>query len=213
MRRFAFFGKSGTLGNAETMLFVGDNESKRAIFYVFLNYSVSSDDNIYFSRFETSSDISALFWSYRTRQQADFYTKGFEKLHKSFKMLCGENFGRRHDSRLKTVFYSKTACRRCNGSFSASDVALQKAVHGKISAHIGKNFIDGGRLTISQLKGKSAEKIAHIGIFIHSKRSFFAASKFQHKHSQLQFQKFFKSDPFACSFGCGIAFGEVDIFQ
>ena len=65
-------------------------------------------------------------------------------------MLSCKYFGRRHHSRLISVFDNgiNKACR--NGGFAGADITLNKAVAGKFAFHISHTFADCTLLRIGE---------------------------------------------------------------
>ena len=48
--RISLFGKSCSLCNSKAVLFIGYDQSQRLVFNVFLDYGMSTNDNVYLAR-------------------------------------------------------------------------------------------------------------------------------------------------------------------
>ena len=66
-----------------------------------------------------------------------FFKERFQHFINATRVLIGKNFRRRHECRLIPAVNCDKYCNECNDSLTASDIALQQAVHRFAVLHIG----------------------------------------------------------------------------
>ena len=91
-------------------------------------------------------------------------------------MLLRQNFGRRHEGRLPSVFRGAIAKRRRDRCFSRTDVALYEPVHRRAARHhIAHAVACGAQLRLCRPERQKVKKIPRVVLLHHNGRLVFPA--------------------------------------
>jgi hypothetical protein len=159
-----FLSKKRTLIHAEAVLFVSHHKPGACKLNAVTDKRLSAYHGIYLTR--RKRGVNAFFYGgrHRAHKQRNSHTKTAKQRGKISIMLCGEYFGRRHKSRLHTVFNGNIDSRRRAHGLTAANVTNHHSIHSVTAAHILFNRLNGTLLSVSQLVRERRFKASKIGI-------------------------------------------------
>ncbi len=137
------------------LLVNGDEAEARELDLVF-DEGVGADDKLRFAgadAFERSLFFGMLE---AADEEFDFVAAGSEDAARGKIMLHGENFGGGHERGLRGVFNGDDGSLESDDSLAATNVALQKAVHGRGLFEVGNNFLQDFELSGGRFEGKNS---------------------------------------------------------
>jgi len=135
-----FIHQSLALHDAEAVLFVDGDEAEARELDVVFDERVGADCELGFAGTDAFEGSRFLRGFQAADEQLDTVATTFEDAACGKKVLDGENFRRRHESSLATVFNRNYGGLQRDDSFTTADVALQQAVHGGGLFQIGRDF-------------------------------------------------------------------------
>ena len=103
MRRAAFRGQRGTLRHTEPVLLIRDNGTQPVELHTLLNERVRAHDHLRRTGLNGGQCRTFLRGSHRAGEQRARDAQLIQHGCKRFRVLRGEDFGRRHESRLPAV--------------------------------------------------------------------------------------------------------------
>ena len=106
MRRTAFRGQRGTLRHTEPVLLIRDNGTQPVELHTLLNERVRAHDHLRRTGLDGGQCRTFLRGSHRAGEQRARDAQLVQHRCKRLRVLRGEDFGRRHESRLPAVLRS-----------------------------------------------------------------------------------------------------------
>ena len=158
--------QTGTLGHAETVLFVNDRHTQTAepdrIFY----QGVGAYQQLHRTVKQSGMDFVALALTGRAGKQAYVYAELGNHAAQAVIMLCGKNLGRCHKTCLRTVVDSQKHRHQRHNGLARAYIPLYETVHLPAGGHIRMYLVHDALLCSGQVKRqtfavKAIEKIAH----------------------------------------------------
>ena len=145
--------------NAKAMLFVHDGQQEIGIIDVILKQRMRSDDDICFAAFDPLQRLATLRSLHLACEQKNRNICIRGVFPNCFKMLPGQNFGRRHQHGLAAGL---DCCRRRHqrhGRLARADITLQKPEHSLIARHVFQHGFNSGLLAAGERKGHGAANL------------------------------------------------------
>ena len=136
------------------MLFVDNDQAKIPEADIFLNQSMSSDNDLGVAAGNALADVFTLGGFLASRQQHHPQAQMVCPIFDIPIMLLCQNFCGGHDCSLIGIVAGGDHGGHGNNGFSGTHVSLQKTVHHDIPGHVGFNFTDDALLSASQRKGQ-----------------------------------------------------------
>ena len=129
MRHLALGGQRCTLCDAETVLLIRNYRTETVKNDALLDEGVRADHDVRGSAFDGGERRTFLRGGHRAGQQRAGQTELAEHGREGFRMLRGEDLGRRHKGGLPAVLRRERAKRGSNDGLARTDIALHEAVH------------------------------------------------------------------------------------
>ena len=129
VRHLALGGQRCALCDAETVLLVRNYRAETVKNDALLDEGVRADHDVRGSAFDGGERRTFLRGGHRAGQQRAGQAEFAEHGREGFRMLRGEDFGRRHKGGLPAVLCRERAKRRRNDGLARTDIALHEAVH------------------------------------------------------------------------------------
>ena len=140
--------------HAKPVLLVHDHKAEFVVTDVFLKQRVRTDKNINASLRQPRQYFGPGFAfglaGQKRRRNADILAHRCNR----FKMLFGQNLGRRHNGGLQSAFNRIQHCQKCHNRFAGADIALQQPQHAERLGLVGINFGQHVFLRACQGKGQ-----------------------------------------------------------
>ena len=203
------------------MLLINDDKAKLLKINIFLNEGVCAQNNIGLAGFNQIQRFMARGAGHAAGEQNNMKTDGSSPGAQCCVVLFGQDFRRRHERDLITIFADCYHGRHGHQGFPASHIALQKTVHSGSRLKIALNFTNHSGLSAGQGKRQRRIKLLQ-QISINGKRNAFIQNTagFLDGHPQLKKEKLVIDQTPVC-LGTGInksphrrvAFGKMNVHQ
>ena len=112
-----------------------------------------ADEHLHFARCQSIEHRSSTLSLDIAREQFDSDAQFFELGGDPFVVLFGQDLGRRHDARLKTIVERQQAGERGHHRFARAHIALQQPVHLSATAQVAVDFAHHTFLCFREGKG------------------------------------------------------------
>ena len=203
----AFFPQSQSLSHTKTMLFVDHGQSQFRERDALLKQRVRTDRELRGSTRDRLYRGAFFFCFEAAREPGNVHTQRQQQRGQFSIVLLRQNFGRRHDRRLKSVVDRLCGGKCGNNRFAATNVALQQSLHRMRRGEIGGDFPPGTQLCSSERKRQRLfERLRESVLRNQSRRGFGVARRAGFFHRQLLREHFVKLDAPPRRMG---AFGET----
>jgi hypothetical protein len=140
----------GALRDAEAVLLVDDRKAKVRKFHVFDDERVRSDGEVALAARQASSCRRPIARAEASEERVDANPKGQEQRCKLLGGLRGQYLGRRHQRALRASARRQDDRGGGDERLSASDVALQEAIHRGAAPHVAPDLFDHAALRAGQ---------------------------------------------------------------
>ena len=144
---------------AEPLFFVYNRKAQILKNDVFLNQSVSSDNNINFSIGQLTDDFLLLLWGTKTGENLDVDRKPIKPFTEGLIVLPGQDCRGAENCTLLPVHYTFESSPHGDFGFAKSHIAAEYPIHGMRTFHIRLDFFNGFQLIISLNIGKPLLKV------------------------------------------------------
>ena len=150
-----FPDESGALLDAETVLFVRDDQAEIAVLHIGAEKGVGADDQIKFAGLQRRFDLPFLLRSGGTGKLSDVHAEGGEHTGQSLKVLLCQNLGGSHKCAAQAVLPYIPDERGGDQSFAAAHIALYQTIHHDPGLHICRGLLNGTPLGTGGGEGKT----------------------------------------------------------
>jgi len=185
------------LQDAETMLFVDDDEAEVVEFNFFFNEGVGTDDQVCLAAIDESTiqALAVFVEGAGEKNNAIAARRALEQFARGEEMLRSKDFGRSHEGSLETVLDGHEHGLKGHDGFAGSDIALEEAAHGAGLAHVGDDFAKGTFLRGSGMERQHfTEGFAHfVGSGEPDTGTITHATAFE-LETKFEIEKFFKDE-------------------
>ncbi len=151
---FAHLFQAFLVGDAETLLFVNNEQAEVLEFYVLGKQAMRADDDVHFSGFKVGENDFLLGGGAETAEHFDARGKCGEAFLEGFKMLESEDGCRREHGDLLAVGNRLECGAHRHFRFAVANVAAEQAVHRCCFFQIFLDVGDGGALVCGLFKLK-----------------------------------------------------------
>ena len=158
MRAAALICQCGTLADAETVLFIRDDQAEAAEGDILLNQRMRAHGQVDLTALQLRFDLLFFRCAGSAGQQGAADARRAEKALQRVIMLLCQNAGGRHQGALKAVFGGSMDERRRHRGFTGADVPLQQSAHRRCRAHIAQAFRNRAPLCAGGGEGKQRKK-------------------------------------------------------
>jgi len=148
------------VADAETVLFVDDEQTQFLEGDIFLQEPVSTDHDIDSSFFHAFEYDFLLAGRTETGQHLNGHRIGFEPLAETFKMLLCEHCSRHENRDLPAVHGCLERCPHGHLCLAVSNVSTDEPVHGTGALHVTDHIFDGAQLVRGFLVGEGRFELA-----------------------------------------------------
>ena len=139
--------------HTETVLFVNHAKPQVVKDHAGFDERMRPDEHLHFARCQSIEHHSSTLSLDIAREQFDSDAQFFELGGDPFVVLFGQNLGRRHDARLKTIVERQQAGERGHHRFARAHIALQQPVHLSATAQVAVDFAHHSFLCFRECKG------------------------------------------------------------
>ena len=142
MRRAAFRAQRGTLRHTEPMLLIRDNGTQPVELHTLLNERVRAHDHLRRASLDSGQCRTFLRGSHRAGEQRARDAQLVQHRGKRLRMLRGEDFGRRHESRLPAVLRGQRTQSGRYHCLARADITLHQPVHRPSGGTVRRDLHD-----------------------------------------------------------------------
>ena len=201
-----------SLHHTETVLLIYHHKPHIGELHIILEYSVRTHKNIHRAVGKPLKNCRPILLLCAAREQFHTHRKPGEHTRYSGKMLLGKYLCRRHKTGLVAIILGKKHREKRDKGFSATNIALHKAVHLSRGIHIAAYLLHHPLLCPGEFKGKflvieTVESIAHLGKAVPHITHLPVFGIMQ--YIQLYIEKFFKFKTMLCRLKLQIIFGKM----
>ena len=145
--------------HAKAMLFIDHGEREVAEFDLLLEQGMGADQHVDVAERELREDVVALASTFATGEDGNVDAGGSGEWCHGVEVLARQNFGRRHQRGLPTVFDHGRRRQQGHHGLARSYVALQQPQHALGLGKIGHDVGDGARLRRRERVGKRGDEL------------------------------------------------------
>ena len=157
-----------------------------------------ADEDVDVAREQPFVYLFAFAFACRAGEQFDADADAFAHFAERLIVLCGKDFGRRHQACLEAVVDSHQCRHQRHDGLSAADVALQQSVHLTSAAHVGAYLFEHALLRPGQGERQHVE-VEVVEVFAdaaeHVATTLGVARARVAQYVELDVEKFFKLQP------------------
>ena len=165
VRMVRFFGKFGSLSNAKTMLFIGDNQCQIWQIHILGDEGMGADYKIDHPKCDSFLDISLFLCSHGAAKQSNAHPKRREKTGKSLKMLLCQNFSRSHQSGQIAILEGDKGGSGCYHRFSRTNIPLNQTIHRGAFLQVRADIGNCSLLSTGELEGQLCKEGGKVNVF------------------------------------------------
>ena len=124
------------------MLLVHDHHAQLGELDFLLDQGVGPNHQLGVALGDMAASFALAVVFHRAGEEHDAIARAFENAASRKVVLLREDFGRRHQRDLISVFHGDDGGFEGDDGFAGADVALQQAAHGKGLFHVGGNLLE-----------------------------------------------------------------------
>ena len=145
------------LMHAEAMLLVDDDQAEVFEGDLLLEQRVRADQDVDVARLERVEDLGALASALAAREQRNAQASRRAEAADGLKMLARQQFGRRHQCRLRAGLDRRRHGEERHDRLAAADIALEQAQHAAGAREIGVDLGERAGLRAREREGQGGE--------------------------------------------------------